>query len=83
MIQFRGKESGKKDFPLQITRKNNKTFYEIGIPYKALGGKPNRFGFVIFDNNYSTKRFAPYWLEYCQGVAGGADASKLKQLIYQ
>ncbi|MBO4632549.1 MAG: hypothetical protein J5858_11560 [Lentisphaeria bacterium] len=83
IVQFRGKDKGKKKFPVNVTRKNNYTFYEICIPYKALGGKPNRFGFVVFDNNYPAKRFAPYWLEYSPGVAGGADASKLKQLQYQ
>lgn len=83
LVKYRGKNQGKKDFPLNITRKDGITFYEICIPFKELGGKPTRFGFVVFDNNYPTKRFPPYWLEHSGGIAGGEDESQLKHLLYQ
>ena len=82
IVKYRGKDSGIKDLPINITRQNNITFYEICIPFKDLGGKPDRFGFVIFDNNYPTLRRAPYWLEHSGGIAGGEDESKLKNLLY-
>lgn len=80
--KYRGKDAGKKNLPVNITRQGNTTFYEICVPFAELGGKPDRFGFVIFDNNYPTKRHAPYWLEHSSGIAGGEDESKLKYLVY-
>ena len=83
LVRFLGKNTGCKDYPVNVTRRNNRTFYEICLPFKVLGGKPDRFGFVIFDNNYVTKPRAPYWLEFSPGVTGSADPARLKQLRYQ
>ena len=47
-----------------VTRKDGQTFYEAAFPFKELGGRPARFGFVIFDNNYVSRKNAPYWLEF-------------------
>lgn len=83
LVKYLGIDPGKKDHPVNVTRRNGRTFYEVCIPFKALGGKPDRFGFVVFDNNYVTKKTAPYWLQFSPGVAGTADPAKLKQLQYQ
>ena len=82
LVKFLGKDAGLKNYPVKITRRNNRTFYELSIPFSALGGKPDRFGFVIFDNNYVTKKSSPYRLEFSSGVVGSVDSSKLKQLQY-
>ena len=82
LIKFLGKDAGLKNYPVKITRRNNRTFYELSIPFSALGGRPDRFGFVIFDNNYVTKKSSPYRLEFSSGVVGSVDSSKLKQLQY-
>ncbi|MBO4633707.1 MAG: hypothetical protein J5858_17465 [Lentisphaeria bacterium] len=66
-----------------VTRKDGQTFYEAAFPFKELGGRPARFGFVIFDNNYVSRKNAPYWLEFSPGISGGADASKLKLIQYK
>lgn len=66
-----------------VTRKNGQTFYEAAFPFKELGGRPARFGFVIFDNNYVGRKTAPYWLEFSPGIAGGSDTSKLKLIQYK
>ena len=82
LVKYLGDDRGKKVYPINITRRNNRTFYEICIPFKALGGRPDRFGFVIFDNNYVTKKTAPYMLQFSPGVVGKADPAGLKQLHY-
>ena len=66
-----------------VTRKDGKTFYEAAFPFAELGGRPARFGFVIFDNNYTGRKSAPYWLEFSPGIAGGADDSLLKLVRYE
>jgi hypothetical protein len=77
-----GKDSGLKEYPAKVTRNGNTTFYEVSIPWKAIGGKAKRFGFVVFNNNWSTKASAPYYLYFTEGVASGADDTKLKVLDY-
>ena len=57
--------------------------YEAAFPFAELGGRPARFGFVVFDNNYVGRKSAPYWLEFSPGIAGGMDASKLKLIQYR
>ena len=83
LFQFGGKDPGAKSWPVKVTRKNGRTLYEIAIPFRALGGRPKRFGFVIFDNNFKEKAKAPYWLQFSDGIAGGTDPCKLKMLQYQ
>ena len=83
LFQFGGKNPGAKSWPVKVTRKNGRTFYEVAIPFRALGGRPKRFGFVIFDNNSKDKAKAPYWLQFSDGIAGGTDPCKLKMLQYQ
>ena len=82
-VKFLGKNSGIRDIPVNVTRKNKETFYEIAVPFKELGGRPVRFGFVIFNNDFTTKRSAPYWLEFSPGVTGNGDAGKLKLIEYK
>ena len=81
--KFIGKNPGTGSISFNVTRKNGQTFYEAAFPFKELGGRPARFGFVIFDNNYVGRKNAPYWLEFSPGIAGGADASKLKLIQYK
>ena len=76
-------EKGMGSIRFNVTRKDGQTFYEAVFPFKELGGRPARFGFVIFDNNYVGRKNAPYWLEFSPGIAGGADASKLKLIQYK
>ena len=78
-----GKVPGTGSVKFNVTRKDGKTFYEAAIPFKELGGRPSRFGFVIFDNNYVGKKSAPYWLEFSPGIAGGMDSGKLKLIQYR
>ena len=81
--KFIGKNPGTGSISFNVTRKNGQTFYEAAFPFKELGGRPARFGFVIFDNNYVSRKNAPYWLEFSPGISGGADASKLKLIQYK
>lgn len=81
--KFGGKDRGEKNYPAKVTRTDNLTFYEVAIPWKAIKGKAARFGFVIFNNDWKTVDSAPYWLEFCGGIAGGADDTKLKFLKYE
>ena len=83
LVQYDRKDSGICSFPANVTRKNNRTFYEVSVPFKALGGRPRRFGFVIFDNNSTAQAKAPYRLEYSGGITGKADDSKLKCLQFE
>ena len=69
-----------------MTRNGDFTFYEIAIPWKALGTTPQeatalRMGFVIFDSLSDTAAEPPYWLSFGQGVAGGEDAAKFVPLF--
>ena len=82
-VKYLGKDSGVKQFPVNVTRKDGQTFYEAAFPFAELGGRPARFGFVVFDNNYVGRKSAPYWLEFSPGIAGGMDASKLKLIQYK
>ena len=81
--KFAGDDRGVKSLPVNVTRRNGRTFYEAAIPFKELGGRPSRFGFVIFDNNCVSKKSAPYWLEFSSGIAGGQDPGKLKLIQYR
>ena len=78
-----GSKIGTGAVKVNVTRKDGQTFYEAAFPFKELGGRPARFGFVIFDNNYVSRKNAPYWLEFSPGISGGADASKLKLIQYK
>ena len=82
-VKFIGDDRGVKSLPVNVVRKNGRTFYEAAIPFRELGGRPSRFGFVIFDNNYVTRKSAPYWLEFSSGIAGGMDPGKLKLIQYR
>ena len=83
LVKFLGKDAGVKDDPAKVFRKGNTTLYEVAIPWKAVGGKAKRFGFVVWDNNSPTHASAPYRLEYTPGIAGGIDSSKLAKVIYE
>ena len=80
---FSGGESGMGTIMYHVTRKDGQTFYEAAFPFAELGGRPARFGFVVFDNNYVGRKSAPYWLEFSPGIAGGMDAGKLKLIQYK
>lgn len=74
------------NFPVKVTRKNNKTFYELALPWEKIGcdiTKPVYFSFVVFDANRRTEEDPPYWLELTRGVAGGHDTSKLPLIIFE
>jgi len=81
--KMNGPDAGLKPYPAAITRKNGRTFYEIAVPFKALGGRPKRFGFVVFDNNYPELKIAPYWLEFSPGVTSHKDPSHLRLLEWK
>lgn len=83
VVKYSGKDAGVKDYPVRIVRKNNRTYYEAAIPLSAIGGKPKRFGIVVFDNNFREKPKSPYWLQSCDGIAGGSDAAKLQLILYK
>ena len=83
LVKFLGKDAGVKDYPAKVFRKGNTTVYEVVIPWKAVGGKAKRFGFLVWDNNNPVQRKAPYRLELTPGIAGGADSSKLAKVIYE
>lgn len=82
LVKYLGKGKGIKDYPAKVTRSGNTTFYEVAIPWKAIGGKAKRFGFVVANNNWQTVASAPYRLEFTEGICGGADDTKLKVLKY-
>ena len=82
LVKYIGKDSGIKDYPAKVTRTGGVTFYEVAIPWKAIGGRARRFGFVLFDNNWQTMKSAPYYLAFSEGIAGGADDTRLKTLKY-
>lgn len=74
------------DYPVQVTRKDNKTFYEVALPWQALDCNPLQpvyFGFAVFDNNKPSVRVAPYWLESSRGIVGGRDDAQLPLVIFQ
>lgn len=78
-----GADMGLKDHPFNIVRKNGKTYYEVAIPFKALGGKLKRFGFVVFDNNYTNLKSAPYCLDFTDNWSARNGDSKLKTLKFE
>ena len=82
LVKYLGSDKGLKDFPAKVTRNGNTTFYEVAVPWQAIGGKAKRFGFVVFDNNWPTAASAPYYLAFSDGIAGGADDTRLKVLDY-
>ncbi|MCQ2402457.1 MAG: hypothetical protein MJ202_01855 [Lentisphaeria bacterium] len=76
------------NYPANVTRQGDCTFYEIAIPWKELGFRPVedtsiRLGFVIMDNNDMTAQLAPYWLAFSEGVAGGQDIAKFRLLEFK
>ena len=83
LVKYAGKDSGIKDFPAKVTRNGNTTFYEAAIPWKAVKGRALRFGFVVTNNNWPTVKTAPYRLEFCSGIMGGPDDTKLKVLKFE
>ena len=83
LAKFLGSDAGICRFPGLAVRKNNRTYYEVAIPFKALGGRPRRFGFVIFDKNDPAQADPPYHLAFSGGITGAGDDSLLKTLIYE
>ena len=83
LVKFFGKDAGVKEYPAKVFRKGNTTVYEVAIPWKVVGGRAKRFGFVVWDNNSPTYASAPYRLEYTPGIGGGIDSSKLAKLKYE
>ena len=82
LVKYLGKTNGLKNYPARVTRKGNETFYEVAIPWNAIGGKAKRFGFVVINNNWKTAGSAPYHLDFSEGICGGFDDTKLKVLKY-
>lgn len=82
LVKMLGKFAGLKEYPAKVSRQGNITFYEAAIPWAAVGGKAKRFGFVIFNNDFPTRKSAPYYLEFSAGIAGGHDDTKLKVIKY-
>ena len=82
LVKYLGKDRGLKDYPAKVTRTGNTTFYEAAIPWKAIGGKAKRFGFVVTNNDWQTVASAPYHLDFTEGICGGLDDTKLKVLKY-
>ena len=83
LVKYLGADAGLAPYPAQVTREGSTTRYEVTIPWSAVGGKARRFGFVVFDNNDTSNKTAPYRLEFSPGIAGGADSSKLKMVLYE
>ncbi len=83
LVKLLGNDAGIKDYPAKVTRKGSLTCYEVAIPWKAVGGKAKRFGFLVWDNNSPSHASAPYRLELTSGIAGGADSSKLAKVEYE
>ena len=83
LVKYGGKDSGIRDYPAKVTRTGNTTFYEAAIPWKAVNGRPLRFGFVVTNNNWPTVKTAPYRLEFCPGVMGRSDDTKLNILKFK
>ncbi len=83
LVKLLGNDAGIKDYPAKVTRKGSLTCYEVAIPWKAVGGKAKRFGFLVWDNNSPSHASAPYRVELTPGIAGGADSSKLAKVEYE
>ena len=83
LVKLLGKNSGLVNYPASVTRKNGITRYEVTIPWNAVGGKAERIGFLVWDNNSAAHPSAPYRLEITPGIAGGADSSKLARIKYE
>ena len=81
LMKFLGNDKGLKNYPANVTRNGNITFYEVAIPWNEVGGKAKRFGFVVANNDWPTMERAPYRLVFSDGVVGQND-SKLNILRY-
>ena len=69
---------------LSIVREGNKTFYEIRIPFSALGshwgkGKIFGFNFVIFEDDIGASW--EYWYQLSPGICGGKDPRYFKRFV--
>lgn len=82
-VSFSGKKTDINSCKVNVTRKGRRTFYEVCIPFKIFGQKPACFSFAVFDNNFLTKKSAPYHLRFAGGVSSDQDVSELKKLIYE
>ncbi|MBO4492726.1 MAG: hypothetical protein J5944_15360 [Lentisphaeria bacterium] len=82
LVKYHGKDHGLKEYPANVTRSGDMTFYEVAIPWKEIGGKASRFGLVVFNNDFPAEKAAPYCLVLTDGVAYGADDTKLKVIRY-
>ena len=76
------------DFPAKVTLKTNETVYELALPLKEMGLTPRsgtRFGAaaVVFCNDSSSNKYAPYYFCHGRGVAGGQDISKFIRFIFK
>lgn len=63
------------NFPMQITRQGDQTFYEIAVPWQAIGASAEeasdlRFCLLAFDRNSPAIKEAPYWFATSKGLAG-------------
>ena len=81
LMKFLGNDRGLKNYPANVTRSGDTTFYEVAIPWNEVGGRVKRFGFVVFNNDWPTVERAPYYLAFSDGVVGQNDA-KLKVVQY-
>ena len=83
LVKYLGKDKGIKEYPANVTRSGDTTFYEAAVPWSAIGGRAVRFGFVVFNNDFPTEQVAaPYYLAFTDGIANGADDTKLKVIRY-
>jgi len=79
---------GKLNYPCNVTRKGNITFYEAAVPWSELGVRPDsgkalRFSMVVFDRNSEATGGCPYCLAVTPGVAGGMDAGEYRLMIFE
>ncbi|MBR4674442.1 MAG: hypothetical protein IKP00_08255 [Victivallales bacterium] len=80
--------AGPRHFPCKVTRTGDETFYEVAIPWKELeyspaSGKRIAFSFIVFDRNSEAEVSAPYHIGLTRGIAGGADASLYKVIVFE
>lgn len=85
--QYAGNDVILRHFRSGVVRKGGDTFYEIAVPWSELGVRPNsgkaiRFSLLVFDKNSEALKEPPYWLALTEGLAGGADASLFRLLVF-
>ena len=67
-----------------VKRKNNKTFYEIKVPFKSIQLKAKEgtvfgFNFVIFDDDEGAGH--AYYYQNSRGITGGKSPRRFKKFV--